>query len=113
MFKIKKTNIMITRGDSAYISINIQNGNGNPYRPLEGDTIQAQVRYTPTTGSIIFEATFEDDGWGGLVWHIKPEDTANLSPGTYYWDAQLVMENGDTFTFIPVSQFVVEDEVTQ
>lgn len=116
MFKIKKTNIMITRGDSAYISINIMNGNGIPYKPLEGDKIYAQVRYTPTTGAIIFDAVLEDledDGYGSVVWHILPENTAALSPGTYYWDAQLVMENGDTFSFIPVSQFVVTDEVTQ
>ena len=113
MFKIKKTNIMITRGDSAYISINILNGNGAPYNPLEGDEIHAQVRYTPTTGAVIFEAILEDDGYGGVIWHILPENTATLSPGTYYWDAQLVMENGDTFSFIPVSQFVVTDEITQ
>ena len=113
MFKIKKSNIQITRGDSAYISINVLNGNGNPYRGNEGDKIQAQVRYTPTTGSIIFEAELEEDSEGGVLWHILPENTATLSPGTYYWDAQLVMANGDTFSFIPVSQFVVTDEVTQ
>ena len=113
MFKIKKSNIQITRVDSAYISLNVLNGNGAPYHFMPGDKIQAQVRYTPTTGAIIFEAQLEDDGYGGVMWHILPENTAHLSPGTYYWDAQLTISNGDTFSFIPVSQFIVADEVTQ
>ena len=111
MLITKKTNIALTRGDSAYITLVITNGDGSPFELSQGDTVRCQVRSSPTIGELLFEGdvSIDDDG---VIWHISPADTKNLSIGEYYWDAELELSNGDIFSFIPVSIFEVLDEVT-
>lgn len=112
MLKIKKNEISLTRGDSAYITFNITDGAGQVITIGENDLIRCQVRAKPNGGELLFEGTIEIDE-DGIVWHILPENTRELDVGDYYWDAQLELENGDVFSFIPVSLFQVIDEVTE
>ena len=108
MLKIKRTNIALTRGDSAYITLYVEG-----IEPTESDVVRCQVRKTPNGGELLISAvaTRTEDGY---EWYIRPEDTAELTPGTYVWDAQIeIVESGDIFTFVPVSDFVVMDEVTE
>lgn len=111
MLIIKKTNIELTRGDSAYITLDIRDGEGNPLVLSPEDTVRCQVRTAAVTGALLFEGdiVIEDDV---VMWHISPEDTASLNVGEYVWDAQLELSSGDIFTFIPVSTFEVLGEVT-
>lgn len=116
MLRISKTKISITRGDSAYIEIGINNPDGTDYELQEGDTVQCQVRTMANTGELLIDASiengklyFEDDV---LTWHLVPEDTKDLEIGTYYYDIQLVTAAGDVFTFIENSPFKITDEVT-
>lgn len=111
MLKIKKTNISLTRGDSAYITLGISG-----VEPSAADVVRCQVRKEPNGGEIIIDAVAEQDAEDPTqyLWYIRPEDTAELTPGTYVWDAQIeIVESGDIFTFVPVSDFVVMDEVTE
>lgn len=110
MLKIKGTNISLTRGDSAYITLTINTENGT-YSLQNGDVVRVQVRNVPNTGELLFEGIVESDG-DEIIWHIIPEQTSNLEVATYYWDAQLQTSNGDIFTFIPASSFKLLDEVT-
>lgn len=99
--------IYLTRGDSAYITLGV-----NGIELSSEDYVRCQVRDVPTTGELIIdgELTKEDDEF---VWHIRPQDTNELTPGEYWWDAQVeIVESSDVFTFIPVSKFVVLDEST-
>lgn len=116
MLKISKTKISITRGDSAYIEIGINNPDGSEYVLQDGDTVQCQVRTVANTGELLVDASFENDKLyiedGVVVWHLLPEDTHGLDVGTYYYDVQLVTAGGDVFTFIENSIFKVTDEVT-
>jgi len=117
MFKISKTKIFITRGDSAYIDIGIMNSDGSEYEFHDGDTVQAQVRTIANTGDLLVDASLENgkiyiDDNGVITWHISPEDTRDLDVGTYSYDIQLVTATGDVFTFIVASPFKVTDEVT-
>lgn len=110
MLKISGNKISLTRGDSAYITL-IPNMDDVPYVLGENDTVRVQVRDVPNTGELIFEGNIEiinDE----IVWHILPEQTKDLEVAVYCWDAQLELENGDIFTFIPSSQFKLLDEVT-
>lgn len=110
MLKISGNKISLTRGDSAYITLNILTNNG-VYTLNDGDEVRVQVRDVPNTGDLIFEGNIDivnDE----IIWHIIPSQTSGLEVKTYYWDAQLQTPNGDIFTFIPASPFKLLDEVT-
>lgn len=110
LLKISGYKILLTRGDSAYITLTIDT-DGGTYTLNDGDKVRVQVRDIPNTGDLMFEGSVEDIN-GEIVWHIYPEQTTYLEVKTYYWDAQLCTANGDVFTFIPASQFKLLDEVT-
>lgn len=111
MLSISGTNITITRGDSAYIDVSIKDSKGNKYTPGSKDKIRAQVRTDASSTKILFESEIPSDT---LVWHIKPEDTAEASMGkSYVYDMEIETEDGDVFTFIPLSSFTVSKEVTR
>lgn len=119
MLNIDGSVISLTRGDSAYITLQINTGKEYAYRLESTDVIQCQVRPGVNTEELLFEGIWgetlelQSDG-RSVIWHIKPEDTKNADPNTeYYWDAQLVVgASGDVFTFIPASRFKILDEVT-
>lgn len=111
MLKIRKSEIQLTRGDSAYITLGI-----GGIEPSAADVVRCQVRKAPTGGEIIIDAVAEQDADDPTqyLWYIRPEDTAELTPGEYYWDAQIeIAESGDIFSFVPVSSFIILDEVTE
>jgi len=111
MLKIKRTNIYLTRGDSAYITLGISG-----VEPSAADVVRCQVRKEPTGGELIIDAVAEQGAEDPTqyLWYIRPADTAELTPGEYYWDAQIeIAESGDIFSFVPVSSFIILDEVTE
>jgi len=113
VIKVRKTNVYLTRGDSAYITLEIQN-----LVPSDDDVVRCQIRSCPSGGPVILDRVAERVSEDPVrhVWCIRPEDTAELPPGTYFWDAQievLTPMGTDVFSFIPVSEFVVLDEVTE
>lgn len=106
-----KKSIELTRGDSAYLTLGLNDNDGNPYELQDGDIVRVQVRTAPNVGELLFEGQI-DVVDGAVVWHIRPADTSGKEVKTYYWDAQLETSNGDIFTFIPSSIFRLTDEVT-
>lgn len=111
MLNISGNNITITKGDTGYINLKIKSPDGTSYHPAEGDIVRCQVRETPDSEEVLIEG--EITITHKIVWHIKPSDTNELDLGTYSWDAELEKENGDIFTFIPHSDFIVTEEVTR
>ena len=113
MITIDKTNISITRGDTAYIRFYIKDITGQQLNLALNDKVRCQVRDASVDGDLIFEGDVaEDYSNNTMVWHIKPNDTKELDFGTYYWDAQVEFANGDVFTFVNVSKFIVLPEIT-
>ena len=106
MLKISGNKILLTRGDSAYITLTLD------YELQEGDEVRVQVRDFPNTGELLFEGNIEIGIDNEIIWHIYPSQTSNLEVKSYWWDAQLETSNGDVFTFIPASLFKLMDEVT-
>lgn len=120
MLKIKKNNISITRGDSAYITIEIFDGSGNAIIPGDGDVVRCQVRDAVNDGNLLFEGeiiknvvTQDEEETVQIIWHIKPQDTRNADmTKSYVYDVQIEFSNGDVFTFIQAASFEIMDEVT-
>ena len=106
MLEIRGTAIYLTRGDSAYIGINLRTGDME-YQLMEGDRLTFTVRKDPYSKQKLIEKTLTEP-----VISLRPEDTEGLSFGIYHYDVELKFQNGDVNTVIPVSEFHVEKEVT-
>lgn len=116
MFKVsKKGDIKLTRGDSAYLTIDILDLKKNPYfLDPENDDIRVQVRWKyndDNEEALLFEGDIINNGDGTATWHIKPQDTegADISID-YFYDIEVKIDN-DIFTIISAN-FKLLNEVT-
>ena len=111
MFEVRGTNIILTRGDTAYIQIRLFDSDGEPLTLQTGDVVRCQVKKQIDQDPVINGEVFY--GETDVVWGIKPSDTSDLKSGVYFWDCELERGNNDIFTFIPFSKFVIAQEVTR
>lgn len=110
---VKRIHFFITRGDSAYPTIDSKDGSGQIINPSDLGTVRVQVRTREATvGELLFTGEVMELN-GKTVWHIHPEDTRDLEYGTYKYDVQVETVDGDVITFIPISDFVVMHESTR
>ena len=108
MFKInEKTNaISITKGDNAFIQIDIKTLDQQLYEIKENDIITLTVRKTAKS-----DVAFKESAVGNII-SIVPTDTNSLATGLYVYDVQLTTEQGLIRTVIPASPFYITEEVT-
>lgn len=98
MFKIEDSFIYLTRGDTAYITLELEDDE----KFSVGDVVTLSVKRNLTNAteySLQKEITIEEES-NSLVIKILPEDTNNMSYGLYFYDVQLTRANGDIFTII-------------
>ena len=109
--------ITIPKCDSGYVTVVPTTEDGAALTMGDSDTVHIQVREKPSDELLfdgdVYPEVNEETGEREFVWHIHPADTAEAGIKTYYWDAQVEYGNGDTFTFIGMSEFKVTDEVTK
>ena len=105
---ITDTDIRITRGDTAFLSVELFDDKGK-YELKAGDTLElsAKKSINDTEYSIHIIAN------NNAVFTFNPSDTENLNYGSYLYDIQLTLSNGDVFTVIPLSHIVILEEVTR
>ncbi|WP_278502845.1 hypothetical protein [Mitsuokella multacida] len=103
MFRVTESGrILLTRGDTAYINVVTDD-----YTPQDGDQIKLTVKRSTADKDTLIQKTVSD----GVV-KIEPKDTETLDYGTYVYDCQLTTAAGDVYTFIPPTDFVLQEEVT-
>jgi len=110
---IKGTTIIMTKGDSAYITVSILNADGTEYVPQAGDTVRFAMKrdYTDQEPLLVINIPTET-----MELVIRPDDTKDLEAGQihgrYKYDLELSRENGEVIdTFIPRADFIVLEEV--
>lgn len=108
MYSINGTNISLTKGDTFYCAIEIKNEDGTDYTPQEGDEVKFTLKRNASERDALIEKIIPNDT---LILHLVPEDTSDLTVRHYVYDVQLTKENGDVYTFIPESQFILTAEV--
>lgn len=105
MFIIEDDVLYLTRGDTAYINVALQDANGEA---LDG------------TAAITFSCkkNVEDENYAFQCFcnypeqiKIKPEQTKGLEYGKYLYDIQVAMDNGDIFT-IATGSIYIKEEIT-
>jgi hypothetical protein len=110
--KIQGTDISMIRGDSESITLSLKRDDVIiPFN--QGDTVYFTVKQGYSTEKITLQKIItEFDEGGNCIIEIEPEDTKELSFGSYVYDIQLTDSNGRVTTIIPCSKFVVAEEVT-
>lgn len=108
MFVIEQKNkkIILTRGDTASMLIQIVDLDGKKYEIEENDVITMTLRKTPNS-QVAMQKVADENHY--IV--IAPEDTSSLNTGLYVYDVQL--RSGDNiYTIVPMSYFELRSEVT-
>lgn len=108
MLKINKSEISITRGDTAKLNISVVNSNGDAYQLSSSDKLTLTVKKTFLSDKAVISKTVV----GASTIKLNPSDTAGLAFGEYVYDVQLTNSSGDVYTIIPPSLFEVMPEVT-
>ena len=98
-------NIKLTRGNTAYLSLEIEDDEGQPY-DYSADTVTFTVKRNTITKEVILQKQFE----GGSI-KIEPSDTERLDYELLTYDVKLVTPSGDVFTVIDPSIFMLTEEV--
>lgn len=103
------SSVQMTRGDTAYLKINITNDvTGMPYALQNTDTLTLTVKRYVADETPALQKRVQ----GGDVFRISAEDTQKLPCGVYLYDVQLDTALGDVFTVICAARFELLQEVT-
>ena len=103
MFHLNGTNIKLTRGDSASLSVSLDG-----YEMQDGDALTLSCKVDPSKEGYLFQLTADSE----QAFTFAPETTAGLDFGAYRYDIQLTTSGGAVYTVIPVSSFTVMEEIT-
>lgn len=108
MFVIDKRNkIILTKGDSATIFIQVVDIDGNEYEIKPTDTIKMTVRKTVGDDVAIDKVATPEHY---II--IDPEDTSELDTGLFLYDIELTTEEGFVYTIVPTNYFQLTEEIT-
>lgn len=110
MLNISSTGeIELTRGDSAWLEVGINNlTTGEAYSINPDDILTLSIKKSVYDNEPVLQKTIK----GSNVFNILPSDTSNLEFLKYKYDVQLTTSSGDVFTVIPPSTFHILQEVT-
>ena len=103
MFFLNGTNIKLTRGDSATLSVALDG-----YTMQDGDSLTLSCKVDPSKDDYLFQLTADST----QTFAFAPETTAGLDFGAYRYDIQLTTSGGEFYTVIPGSSFTVMEEIT-
>ena len=105
---IKRNNkIVMTRGDTLRVHIDIVDNAGNEYIPCEGDQIRFALKknYNDLKALIIKDIPIDT-----CILHLESKDTKYLEqPSVYVYDIQLTMSDGTVDTFISSKLELIEE----
>lgn len=108
MVRVNGTTITMTRGDTLAVQIGINNADGTPYVPSQGDAVRFALKkdYSDKTPLIMKTIDNED-----LCLTLVPNDTKKLAFGDYVYDIELTQEDGTVDTFVAKARFKITEEV--
>ena len=102
MFRIEDSNLYLTRGDTAYLSINF-----NTERDIE--SLVLSVKKKVSDEEYVFQITSIDNN----KFIFEPKHTKDLDYGVYLYDIQLTTTLGEVFTIVEKSKLYIKEEVTR
>lgn len=106
-YKIRRNRIQLVRGDTFRAKLTLKDKAGNVYIPSADDEVLFTVKRNASTQQVLVQV----EVFGGIV-YLRPSDTESLPYGTYVYDVQVTLANGDKDTVIKANVFEVLPEVT-
>ncbi len=107
MFYIKQENIHMTKGDNAYLTVEVYDDNDcQPIKYHIGDKLQLYV-CDPYTEQVFIQKEINY----GETFYFEQNDTINLSPGRYRYDIKYISYMGQTYTVLPYNYLYLENVV--
>lgn len=100
--------IYLIRGDSFKATLAILDTDEAPYIPDVDDSITFVMKQTVDDTEAILTKTIPVDT---MMLTIEPSDTVNLTPGTYSYSIKMEKADGDSFTVIYDSEFILTEGV--
>lgn len=107
-----ENSIHITRGDTEFFEISLEDPEGNPYKLQDGDKVYLSVKQNIMTDEYAFQKVVDEFEDGVAKITIEPEDTKHMMFMDYVYDVQVTFKSGIVKTIIKPSKFVVGGEVT-
>lgn len=108
MLQITGNEIRLTRGDSAEITVELRDNNGEKYELEADDKMTLSVKkYIHSVDYVLQKVST-----GTNVIKFLPEDTKACDYGKYFYDVQTDTADGEVYTVIPPSVFVIDKEIT-
>ena len=107
--------ITIVRGDTLKLTLtDIRLSDGTEYVLSDTDIVYLDVKKyaadeTPVIRKSATKADYVD---GGLPFVFYPSDTVNLPVKEYYFDVRLFVDDDNIYTIIPMSKFLIIQNVT-
>ena len=120
MFNITKDTIYLTRGDTAFIEVQITDENGDAYYPVEGDKVYFRLKRGVSQKvcllekelSIVTEEAEEgEEPTVKVVLELEEDDTKDFSFANYCYEIELVTSQAHHFTIIENGTFTVGPEL--
>lgn len=108
MFYVNGTDIKITRGDNALLSVDLKNADGSKYTLKPNDVLYLSVNIGARQGEPLLQLIADENA----IFSFVPESTKHMNFGKYKYDIQLSTEDKEVYTVIPVSKFEVLEEIT-
>lgn len=112
-------NIYLTRGDTAFLSVELfyydSNCEKKKFELLDGDEIYLTVKSSFDVEEFLFQKKItykEVNDAGEVLLKILPSDTNNLQFKKYVYDVEIKTFDGNIYTIIPPSIFEIMPEVT-
>ena len=105
MFRIDKSEIHMTRGDSAQFTVNLVYSNGLQYTIGETEQLQFSLK-KDRADDLSLQKTIT----GTTTFNLVPADTSELEYGRYKYDIQL-LKGTDVYTVVPYADLFLEKEV--
>lgn len=102
MLKIKDNNLYLTRGDTAYLTVNF-----STEREIESLVFSVKKKVADTDYVFQIEAVLDNK------FIFTPALTKELEYGKYVYDIQLITTLGEVFTIVDKSFLYITDEVTE
>lgn len=107
-YSVSGTTITLTRGDTFVATIAINQFDGQPYTPVEGDSVRFAMK---SSYADIKPLLVKDIPITTMLLVLEPEDTADLTFGKYVYDIQLTTADGVVSTFIAKAIIRITEEV--
>lgn len=107
--RISGTTILMTRGDTLKVKVDIFNTDGTQYIPIDGDQIRFALKenYSDEVPLII-----KDIPWDTCELYLDSADTMVLEqPHDYVYDIQITLTDGTVDTFITKSKLKILEGV--